>query len=295
MHHHVARVAPVLRASSSSRRGLAFGGWEEGLELFARLLAAAPNPLALCVMPDHIHLVHREDRRTALAPALRGYARWWNARRGRRGALWGRQPRVDFVPRGVKRRRVLRYVHLNPCRARLVSDPLAWPLSTYRDALGLALDPACAPSVDPIRLHAYTTGDDSVSFAVQPPGGGHLPEGERAALRAIEGAVSEISRVPLLALRRRGVARSLAVRSARALTAIGVSRIASHFDISRQAVYAMGEAKEREVELVARVAGDERFAGLATDDPRLFRERGKRLDLTLRARRAARFDKPLST
>jgi hypothetical protein len=37
--------------------------------------------------------------------------------------------------------RQVRYVHLNPCRAGLVRDPLAWPWSTHRGVVGAEVDP----------------------------------------------------------------------------------------------------------------------------------------------------------
>lgn len=59
--------------------------------------------------------------------------RWRNHLEGVSGRLVRPLPPAEAVPEGPKRRRSVRYVHLNPCRARLVADPLAWPLSTHRD------------------------------------------------------------------------------------------------------------------------------------------------------------------
>ncbi|MAE71281.1 MAG: hypothetical protein CME06_12545 [Gemmatimonadetes bacterium] len=145
MFHHVAQAV-------SGRR--LFATWEEGLRLFEIMVRAGPNPVALCLMPDHLHMAHSADRRAAVGRAMRGHARWRNRCRSFEGSLWRRQLAVQFVPAGVKQRRLARYIHLNPCRAGLISDPLAWPLSTYRDALGFSLRPARSAAQDPERLHA---------------------------------------------------------------------------------------------------------------------------------------------
>lgn len=68
----------------------------------------------------------------------------------------------------------MRYVHLNPCRAGLASDPLSWPWSTHRGLIGAELDPwvtteALAGALGrPARglgewLHGYISGDSTVA------------------------------------------------------------------------------------------------------------------------------------
>jgi len=133
-----------------------FHTWSEGLELWRALLRAVPHPQALCLMPDHIHLVADAVPRRRIGAVLSGWARRRAAPDGR---LFRRvDPPTRITPSHV--RRTLRYVHLNPCRAQLVDDPLAWPLSTHRDAIGLT-----AHRVGPRRnqrFHRYVASDEHV-------------------------------------------------------------------------------------------------------------------------------------
>src|SRR5687768_15753019 len=108
-------------------------------------------------MPDHLHLLHEADVRDRLIHALVGYVQWVNHRRGDHGALLEPVPAAGAALEGDKRNRSVRYVHLNPCRARLVSDPLAWPLSTHRDAVGLSAFPVIGRQRDPYGFHRYVS------------------------------------------------------------------------------------------------------------------------------------------
>jgi len=198
------------------RRLLLFQTWEEGTHLWHTLVGALPGLQALCLMPDHVHLLHPQDVRRALGHAMSGYTRWRNARRGRQGPLLRASPTVEEVAGASKRRRSLRYVHLNPCRAGMVDDPVAWPLSTHLDALGLTL-PAARPAVpDRHRFHGYVSGDPHVNVggtAVPAPGLAPYP------VERVLDAVSVATRTPIPAvLHRRGPARALFLHAARTLT-----------------------------------------------------------------------------
>jgi hypothetical protein len=133
MRHLVVRARPGR---------LLFVTWSEGRALWDRVVGAAPGLAALVLMPDHLHLLHAADVRIALARALSGYTRWLARRRGPRGPLIRPIEAPEPLRDDGKIRRNVRYVHLNPCRGNLVRDPLAWPLSTHRDAVGLAPFPA---------------------------------------------------------------------------------------------------------------------------------------------------------
>src|SRR5208283_2925907 len=69
-------------------------------------------------------------------------------------------------------KRQIRYVHLNPCRSRLVRDPMEWEWSTHRDVLGAVgeawvdlpqLHRIWGARDDEFRriFHAYVSGDPS--------------------------------------------------------------------------------------------------------------------------------------
>lgn len=224
MYHHVARTLD---------HRLAFTTWEEGRRLWDTVVAAAPGPTALCVMPDHIHLLTPVEVRFRLSAALSGYTRWRNRRRGTEGPLWERLPEPGRVEGPMKLRRNIRYIHLNPCRAGLVDDPLAWPLSTHMDAVGLALEPVRRRAPFPIRFHAYVSGDPSAHVEGSP-----LPVAvvDVPDLDDVETAVSMAMRAPVDALQRRGDARRVFVGASRVLTPASGAAIGAFVGMSRQAV-----------------------------------------------------------
>jgi putative transposase len=81
---------------------------------------------AYCLMPNHVHLVATPPSEAALAHAIgeahRRYTRRVNFREGWRGHLW--QGRFASFPMDEEHLyRVVRYVELNPVRARLVRLP----------------------------------------------------------------------------------------------------------------------------------------------------------------------------
>ena len=90
---------------------------------------------AYCLMPNHTHLIavpQTEDgMRKAIGEAHRRYARMINFREGWRGYLW--QGRFhSFVMDERYLLADVRYIKLNPVRAQLVTDPIAYPWSSAR-------------------------------------------------------------------------------------------------------------------------------------------------------------------
>jgi putative transposase len=81
--------------------------------------------LGYCLMPNHVHLIAAPGREDALAKAVgradNAYSRYLNKLRGRSGHLW--QNRFYSMP--MERDhvvRALRYVDMNPVRARLIGS-----------------------------------------------------------------------------------------------------------------------------------------------------------------------------
>lgn len=249
MHHHTARTADHRRAFSTA---------EEGLRLFHTVLGAAPGAVACCVMPDHIHVLAPSDCRARLGVALGGYTRWRNKRRGLRGRLWVPVPPPTRVEGALKVRRNIRYIHLNPCRGGLVGDPLAWPLSTHIDALGLVQRPRVRRVRDAVTEHAYVSADPSVSVA-----GTELPTAslESPTAEAVLDAVSVVTRTPLVAMRTRGRP-ALAVRALRTLTDSPQKEIAHLLARDRKAVWRGDIGMNATLRLVERWAGDPRCTPL---------------------------------
>ncbi len=257
-HHH------VTRAQGAS---LLFRTHAEARALWEALLREVPAPLALCLMPDHIHLLHERPVRRAFGHALRSYALWRNAHRGESGPVFGDQPPAEEVRGRTKERRSIRYIHLNPCRAGLVADPLAWPWSTHRDRVGLALPPRVPVHPRPHDLQRYVSGDPTVALegtllpvANQLLGAEHTEE--------LADAVTELLRVPRSALHRRGAPRTLWLQALRQLTDLPAPAIATRAGVTTRTVFRAPRFPSPDVRLVARVARDPRFPGLHDGDLR---------------------------
>lgn len=94
---------------------------------------------AWCLMPNHVHLIlvpsDADGLRRALAAVHRRYAGIIQARRGRSGHFWqGRFGSVVLDEEHLAA--AVRYVSLNPVRARLAAKPQDWRWSSVRAHLG---------------------------------------------------------------------------------------------------------------------------------------------------------------
>ena len=113
---------------------------EADYALYRDLLAencrgAAVEVWAWCLMPNHVHLIlvpsDEDGLRRALAPTHRRYAGAIHARRRRTGHFW--QARFGSVVMDEEHlAAAVRYVSLNPVRARLVSKAEDWRWSSVR-------------------------------------------------------------------------------------------------------------------------------------------------------------------
>lgn len=243
-----------------------FTTWEEGLALWHRLVRALPGLRQLVLMPDHFHALHPSDRRWDLGVAMRSFARWRGTRLRDARPLWRPQPEPVAIPDRLHLQRTERYLALNPSRAELVEDPLAWPLSSYRDAVGLSAQPVRRPVEDPHAFHHYVSSDPTVRTT-----GTGLPieRGSIPTLDEVCEAVSAVMRVTLQALYKRGPTRTVAIRCMKTLCDASGSDIAAHLGVSRATVSRVRAGVDRTVRLVAVVAGDRRFRGLTDEDLRL--------------------------
>jgi putative transposase len=103
--------------------------------LAASCAAAGVAVWAWCLMPNHVHLIlvppDADGLRRALAPVHRRYAGIVHTRRHRSGHFWqGRFGAVAMDEEHVAA--ALRYVSLNPVRARLVARAQDWRWSSAR-------------------------------------------------------------------------------------------------------------------------------------------------------------------
>lgn len=251
----------------STRHTLLFRSWSEGLRLWSAVVGAAPGLEALCLMPDHLHLIHPTDVRIRLAAALSGYTRWRNAARGEQGLAFQRMPVPEPLADDDKLRRSVRYVHLNPVRARLTRDPLEWPLCTHRDRTGLAAFPVVRAHPDPEWLHSYVSSDPTCRVDGTDLPGMTL---QTADLVSVFHATSAVTRTSLADLQRRGPARQLFVASAIALCDDTVSQrqIADLVGLDERSVRRLAPIRDPRTRLVARATGDDRLGPLLDGDLR---------------------------
>ncbi len=165
MHHFTARLtldSPDLTAAARA--------W-----VWMHLRLLYPAALAVVVMPDHLHVVVDAPARRGreqLRRCLGQFARWFPGR-------WEPAPEPVPIVGLRKLRRQVRYVALNPCRAGLARDPVAWLWSTHRDVVGASVDPWVTPSRLARALgereegfgerhHGYVSSDPSVDVEGTP-------------------------------------------------------------------------------------------------------------------------------
>ncbi len=267
MFHHVARA---------ERNSVLFRTHHEAAALWRSLTDGFPELTACCLMPDHVHLLlPHSDEEGRFGRVKSGFARWRNAHRGVSGAVWAPSPAPERVTDDDKQRRAERYVHLNPCRRRLVDDPLSWPWSTHRDRVGLAAPPVVPPSRDPERFHHYVSGDPTVAVEGTP-----LPtvRGGAFGWQDVLDAVGNICRDVDLDLSKRGPVRSLIVQTAWAFGVgsraelarlVGVDLATAHRLVARAPPrYDPGPGA---FGACFRAVGDPRFGALPTGDLRRLR------------------------
>lgn len=245
-----------------------FDDWQEGAALWQQVGSRHPGLVGLVLLPSQLHLVHPLPDTAGLEQAMRSYAQWRNARRGERGPVW--LPHLPPKRLSSSPWLALRDLHLLPCRAGLVRCPLAWPLSTHRECLGLVAPAVRKPVPDPVALHEWTSSDPSCradGTALPRPG----PVPPRVSLDLLLAAVSEYLRRPLPLLYRRGPARTLAIAAARSLTTWPAADIADRLGVHPSTVCRTRPAGSVAATAIACMVIDPRFAGLGREDPRLAR------------------------
>lgn len=249
-------------AAHSVAGRVVFTTWGEGLALWRRLTSRVHGS-ALCIMPDHVHVLAPAGAEVEIRRAMSGYARWLNHREGRTGPLWRPLSDDGEIADRQKLLRSLRYVHLNPCRARLVDDPLAWPLSTHRDLVGLAIRPVAPRRHDIHDFHRYVSSDPSVAVS-----GSDLPAANPDAveLHDVLAAVGALARRTVEELSVRSTERTLALRAARALTDASAPEIARAFNVVPRTVFMVDPIEPNLAAMIRKVAGDHRFPSIPAED-----------------------------
>jgi hypothetical protein len=228
--------------------------WTKARRLWDYLVAAAPGPVALCVMPTHVQLLHRQPRADQLRTAIGMYARWVNHSRSRVQPLWRHLGEPDYI-RADEQRHVERAIHLAPTE--LVDDPLQWPFSTHLDAVGLSVWPVRPQAHDPARYHRLVA-DNGLPL--------RRHRTTEPTLNDVARAVSHLTRTPLVALTTWGPSRTLFIRSARALTHARASEIGAYCQLPTRSVEQIGMTWSPAVRAIDAALFDPRLPGLPAHD-----------------------------
>jgi REP element-mobilizing transposase RayT len=99
---------------------------------------------AFCLMPNHFHLLLEPNQfpiPRLMQQLNSSYCQWFNGRHTRVGHVLQGRYKAFVIDREQYYRRVLRYIVLNPVRARLVVHPAQWPWSSYLATAGF-VEPA---------------------------------------------------------------------------------------------------------------------------------------------------------
>lgn len=111
------------------------GEFQEFLGSFIETIKGGDmQPLGLCLMPNHWHalvLVGAVPIGEVLQPILSKFALRSNLRNGRNGHVFGGRFKSYLLDSLEKAKHVLRYIHKNPLRAKIVTDPSDWPWSSH--------------------------------------------------------------------------------------------------------------------------------------------------------------------
>ena len=91
--------------------------------------------VAYCLMPNHIHLILKQLKKKGIsifmANVLNSYTRYFNILHKRKGPLWDSRFKHILVSIDDQLLHLTRYIHLNPCSAKLCERPENWKYSSY--------------------------------------------------------------------------------------------------------------------------------------------------------------------
>ena len=173
-----------LTSRGNDRRTIYRDDLDRGAFL-ARLSAVALKhrwiALAYCLMTNHYHLVisapHGGVSR-GMQPLNGGYSRRTNGRYGRTGHLFQNRFLATPISRDAHLLEAVRYVVLNPVRAKICARPRDWPWSSYGACAGLRLAPRFLAVDEVLGLFGTRPAEARRAYAVF-VSAGHVPESDQ--------------------------------------------------------------------------------------------------------------------
>lgn len=94
---------------------------------------------AYCWMINHVHMalqVREEPLSKMMQNISQRYTYWFNKQHGRAGHVFQGRYKAVLVDKDAYLRELIRYIHLNPVRAKISNDPLDYPLSSHAAYVG---------------------------------------------------------------------------------------------------------------------------------------------------------------
>jgi putative transposase len=130
----------VLRGNGGQEIFLSAGDRHFFYELLAEGVTRFGHRVhAFCLMPNHVHLALQAGD-DGLSAAMQNlsfrYTRYLNGRLGRAGHVFQGRFKAFLVDQDSYGLALIRYLHLNPVRAKLVKDPAAYRWSSHSAYLG---------------------------------------------------------------------------------------------------------------------------------------------------------------
>jgi putative transposase len=112
---------------------------------------------AYCLMSNHVHLLIERQANAVgriMKRLLTGYAQYYNRRYRRAGHLLQGRYKAILCQSDRYLSELVRYIHLNPVRARMVNQPEDYKYSSHRAYLGMASTGIV--DVEPVLRHFAT-------------------------------------------------------------------------------------------------------------------------------------------
>src|SRR4026209_1403179 len=94
---------------------------------------------AFCLMPNHFHLLMETERfslSVIMQRLLTRYVKRFNFRHQRVGHLFQGRYKAILCQKDSYLQELIRYIHLNPVRAKMVKEVSAWKWSSHQEYLG---------------------------------------------------------------------------------------------------------------------------------------------------------------
>ena len=95
--------------------------------------------VAYCLMPNHYHLLFRQNDSTSLSALMLGlttsYSKYFNKKYDRVGSLFQDQFKAVHISSNEQLLWASAYIHQNPRISRLVKEPSTYPYSSYSEYL----------------------------------------------------------------------------------------------------------------------------------------------------------------